>query len=111
VKKLPKQALRLSLASSGSGGAGRRSRKTVSTTAVAQSPNSSGRTVVGLNQSARGASQGARDGTRRAGFAWHLGEGVTRLAVQFFNDARALRGAKRELDLKGLLNPGVLIDP
>ena len=40
-----------SLASSGSGGAGRRSRKTVSTTAVAQSPKSSGGTVVGLNQS------------------------------------------------------------
>ena len=25
--------------------------------------------------------------------------------------ARALRGAKRELDPKGLMNPGVLIDP
>jgi FAD/FMN-containing dehydrogenase len=25
--------------------------------------------------------------------------------------ARALRGAKRELDPKGMLNPGVLIDP
>jgi len=25
--------------------------------------------------------------------------------------AKALRGAKRELDPKGLMNPGVLIDP
>ena len=25
--------------------------------------------------------------------------------------ARALRGAKRELDPKGMMNPGVLIDP
>ena len=42
-------------------------------------------------------------------WAGSIGHSMSKQRPELF--ARALRGAKRELDPKGIMNPGVLIDP